>query len=107
MQSVHITTKVVSSNSAHGEVCSIHYVIKFVSELRQVDGLFSPVSSINRTDRHDIAEILLKVALSTIPPPPPHFQMILRFLKRTSAAYPLTPTLYWLILTFVEMNLQN
>jgi hypothetical protein len=50
--------------------------------------------------RHDIAEILLKVALSTIPPPPPHFQMILRFLKRTSAAYPLTPTLYWLLLTF-------
>ena len=31
--------------------------------------LFSPgnsVSSINRTDRHDITEILLKVALNTI-----------------------------------------
>ena len=37
MQSVPITTKVVSSNSVHGEVYSIqHYVIKFVSGFRQV-----------------------------------------------------------------------
>jgi hypothetical protein len=28
--------------------------------------LFSPVSSTNKTDRHDITEILLKVALNTI-----------------------------------------
>ena len=35
MQSVPITTNVVSLNPAHGEVYSIqHYVIKFVSELR-------------------------------------------------------------------------
>jgi hypothetical protein len=34
-------------------------VIKFVSDLRQV-------SSINKTDRHDITEILLKVALNSI-----------------------------------------
>ena len=35
MQSVPITTNVVSSNPAHGEVYSIqHYVIKFVSELQ-------------------------------------------------------------------------
>jgi hypothetical protein len=27
-----------------------------------------PVSSINKTDRHDITEILLKVALNTIKP---------------------------------------
>ena len=35
-----ITTKVVSSNTgAHGEVYSIqHYVIKYVSDLRQLDG---------------------------------------------------------------------
>ena len=49
----------------HGEVYSIqHYVIKFVSDLRQV-GVFFPstlVSSYNKTDRHDITEILLKVA---------------------------------------------
>ena len=29
----------------------------------------TPVSSINKTDRHDIAEILLKVVLNTINPP--------------------------------------
>jgi hypothetical protein len=34
-----ITTKAMSSNPVHDEVCSIqHYVIKFVSELRQVGG---------------------------------------------------------------------
>jgi len=39
MQSVPITTNVVSSNSVHGGVYSIqHYVMKFVSDLRQVDG---------------------------------------------------------------------
>ena len=39
VQSVLITTKVVSSNPVHGEVNLIqHYVIKFVSELRQVGG---------------------------------------------------------------------
>jgi hypothetical protein len=41
--------------------------MKFVSGLRQV--WFSPdlpVSSTNKTDHHDIAEILLKVALNTI-----------------------------------------
>ena len=39
VQSVPITTKVVSSNPVNGEVYSIqHYVIKFVSDLRQVGG---------------------------------------------------------------------
>ena len=37
MQSVPITTKVLSLNPTHGEVYSIqYYVIKFVSDLRQV-----------------------------------------------------------------------
>ena len=43
-----------------------HYVIKFVSDFCQ---WFSPgpsVSSTNKTDRHDITEILLKMALNTI-----------------------------------------
>jgi hypothetical protein len=31
--------------------------------------LGTPVSSTYKTDRHEIAEILLKVALNTIPPP--------------------------------------
>jgi hypothetical protein len=39
VQLVPITTKLVSSNPIHGEVYSIqHYVIKFVSDLRQVSG---------------------------------------------------------------------
>jgi hypothetical protein len=39
IQSVPITTRVVSSNPALGEVYSIqHYVIKFVSDLQQVGG---------------------------------------------------------------------
>jgi hypothetical protein len=45
-------------------------LIKFVSDLRQVRG-FSPgtsVSCTNKADRHDIAEILLKVELNTIKP---------------------------------------
>jgi hypothetical protein len=61
--------KVVSSNPVHGEVYSIqHYVVKFVSYLRQVVGFFPdiPVSSINKTDRYDITEILLKVSSNTI-----------------------------------------
>ena len=49
----------------------MHYVIKFVSDLQQVDGFFpdTPVSTTNKTDRHDITEILLKVALNTINQP--------------------------------------
>jgi hypothetical protein len=39
VESVSITTKVVSSNPVHGEVYSIqHFVIKFVSDLRHVGG---------------------------------------------------------------------
>jgi len=39
MQSVSITTKVVSSNPVHGKMYSIqHYVIRFVSDLWQVGG---------------------------------------------------------------------
>jgi hypothetical protein len=61
--------QVVGSNSADGEVYSIqHYVIKFVSVLRSVGGYLwvLPVSSTYKTDHHDIAEIVLKVALNTI-----------------------------------------
>jgi hypothetical protein len=44
-----------------------HYVIKFVIDLRQVMVFSgSTVSSTNKTDCHDIFEILLKVVLSTI-----------------------------------------
>jgi len=66
---VPITNKVASSNPVHGEMYSIqHYLIKFFSDLRRVDVFFlcTPVSSTNKTDCHEITEILLKVALSTI-----------------------------------------
>jgi hypothetical protein len=45
-------------------------VIKFVSLLATGRWVSpgSPVSSTNKTDRHDIAEILLSVALNTITP---------------------------------------
>jgi hypothetical protein len=69
VQSVPITTKVVRSNLAQGEVYLIqHYVIKFVSEVWQVGG--TPVSSTIKTDRHNIhdTEIFLKVVLNTITP---------------------------------------
>jgi hypothetical protein len=60
---VPVTTTVASSNPAHGEVYLIqHYVIKFVSDLRWVC-TGNPVSFTNKTDLHDIAEILLKAAL--------------------------------------------
>ena len=42
-----------------------HYMIKFARDLRQVGG-FLHVSSTNKADLHDIAEILLKVTLNTI-----------------------------------------
>ena len=57
VQSMLITTKVVSSNSVHGEVYSIqHYVIMFVSDLRQDGGFLRVllVSSTNITRRHEL-----------------------------------------------------
>jgi hypothetical protein len=50
MQSVPNTTNVVSLNHVHGEVYSIqYYVIKFP--------VYTPVSSTNKTDCHDIARL--------------------------------------------------
>ena len=69
MQSVPIITKFVSLNPADGKMYSIqHYVIKFVSDLRQVGGFLrgTLVSSTNKTGYNDIAEILLKVALNAM-----------------------------------------
>ena len=80
VQSVPITTKVVSSNPVHGEVYSIQpYVIKFVSDLRQVGG-FSRYSGFlhKKTDRQDITEILLKVVLNSINPNPNPLHVRLR-----------------------------
>ena len=64
-----ITPKVVSSNPIHGLVYSIQpYVIKFVSDLRQVGGFLWAIqfpSPIKLTATIE-TEILLKVALNTI-----------------------------------------
>jgi len=55
VQSVPITTENVSSNPLYGEVYSIqYYVIKFVSDLRKVDGflqglLFPPPIKLTAT----------------------------------------------------------
>jgi hypothetical protein len=53
-------------------------VIKFVSDLQQWFSLGPPVSSTNKTDHHDITELLLKVALNT-----PYFYTM-RFLQGIS-----------------------
>ena len=67
-QSVPITTNVMSSNPVHGEVYSIqHYVIKFVSDFRQV-GSFLRVPRFPPPKKPTAIEILLKVALHTINP---------------------------------------
>jgi hypothetical protein len=62
MQSVLITTDVVSWNLDRGEVYKIMRYSLSVTCGRSM--VFS--GSINKTDRHDITEILLKVALNTI-----------------------------------------
>ena len=66
MQSVLITIDVVSSNLDQGEVYNIIRSSLSVTCGRSV--IFSGSSGFpsNKTDRHDIAEILLKVALNTI-----------------------------------------
>ena len=58
--------KYLMLRSHSGEMYSKqHYVIRFVSDMRQVGG-FLWFSSTNKTDSHDITEILLKMVLNTI-----------------------------------------
>jgi hypothetical protein len=67
VQPVPITTKVVSLNPVHGEVYLIQlYVIKFVSDLRQVDGFLWVLWFPPPIKHQNIAEMLWKVALNTI-----------------------------------------
>jgi hypothetical protein len=65
VQSVPITTTVVSLNPVHGKVYSDTTLYDKVCQWLGTGQWFSPgtlVSSTNNADRHDIAEILLKVA---------------------------------------------
>ena len=82
VQSVSITTQVVSSNPVHGQVYLIiserlwfSMICYKVSQWLATGRWFShdtPVSSTNKTDRLDIIKILLKVALNTINQPTNH-----------------------------------
>ena len=68
MQSVPITTKVVSSNP-HRQAVHDATLCDKVNQWLATGRLFSPgtpVSSTNKADRHHITVILLKVALNTI-----------------------------------------
>ena len=66
MQSVPITTDVVSSNLHQGKVYNICNKVCQWLVTGQWFSTGLPVSSTNKTDRHDITEIVLKVALNTI-----------------------------------------
>ena len=71
VQSVPITTNIVSSNPAHDEVYSIQHLCDKILQRLAAGRWFSPgtpISSTNKTDCHDIIEILLKVALNTLTP---------------------------------------
>ena len=61
VQSVHITTKVEILNPTHGKVYSVQHYVKMILMTcgRQV-------SFTNKTDHHDITELLLKVTLNII-----------------------------------------
>jgi hypothetical protein len=65
--SVTITT---SESHSDGLYLIQHYVITFVGNVRHIGGFLRafrfPLDT-NKTDRNDIIEILLKVALNTIP----------------------------------------
>jgi len=70
VQSVSITTNVVSSNPANGG-CTRHKLCDKVCQWLAAGQWFSlgtAVSSINETDRHYITERLIKVALNIITP---------------------------------------
>ena len=70
MKSVPITIHIVSSIPAQARSTRYNICDK-VCQWLATGQWFSPgivVSSTNRTDRHDIAKILLKVVLNAIPP---------------------------------------
>ena len=65
LKSVHINTNVVSSNPAQARCTLCDKVCQWLATGRWFS-LGTPISSTNKTYRHDMAEILLKVVLNTI-----------------------------------------
>jgi hypothetical protein len=63
---VPITTNVVSSNPAQARCILDTTLCDTVYQCLAAGRWFSAVSSTNKADSHDIAEILLKVALNDI-----------------------------------------
>jgi hypothetical protein len=68
MQSVSITTNVVSSNPAQTRCTWYNITCDKVCQWLTAGPWFSPCTPVlaNKIDRHDITEVLLKVALNTI-----------------------------------------
>jgi hypothetical protein len=66
MQSVPITTNVVSSNPVHGGLGVLDTTLS--DKVCRWFSLDIPVSSTNTTDRHNITEILLEMVLNPMKP---------------------------------------
>jgi hypothetical protein len=68
MQLVHITNQSMCSNPVQARCTWYNIIYKYFQWLVAGRWLFpgTPVSSTNKTDRHEITDILLKVALNTI-----------------------------------------
>jgi hypothetical protein len=66
MQSVHITSKVVSSNPVQARCTTLSDTFYQWFAASRLFSTGTPVSSTKKTDCRDIAEILLKVALNII-----------------------------------------
>jgi hypothetical protein len=75
----------VSSNPVHGEVYSIQYCHWLLTGRYFFPGPL--VSSTNKTDCHNIAEILLKVALNTINPQSKHWFVCSSFMLNVSQSH--------------------
>jgi len=63
-----ITTIVVSINPSEARCTRYNIKVCQWLETGRCFSFCTPISSTNKTDRHDITEILLKVALNTITP---------------------------------------
>ena len=84
--------------------------VMFVSDLCQVGWFFfsgTPVSSTNKTDHQDIAELLLKVALNTIIPNPLFLYITEDRIINVEHCYPVIRTIIGFSVKFLLMYKQN